>query len=30
MDLARRTASVKLLRDKACNMAKNSKCDEFH
>ena len=30
MDLARRTASVKLLRDKACNVAKNSKYDEYH
>ena len=29
-DLARRTASDKVLRDKACNIAKNPKYDEYH
>ena len=28
-DLTRRTASYKMLRDKAFNIAKNPKCDEY-
>ena len=28
-DLPRRTTSDKILRDKACNIAKNSRCDGY-